>query len=191
MSALVSGLILFLGMHSISIVAPRFRERAAERAGPAVWRAIFAIVSIVGLVLTVRGYADLRGQTAVLYQTPRWVQGITVILMMPVFPLLLAAYLPGVIRTVTRHPMLVAVKLWALAHLLTNGTLADVLLFGSLLTWAVVERISLKRREPRPVPALPAGRWNDLIAILAGLAIYTVMLNGGHAWLIGMPLVLR
>lgn len=190
MSSLIVGLILFLGVHSIAIVAPDWRDRAVARLGRGRWQAACSVIAAVGLVFVVLGYAAARGQTAILYVPPRWMQAITTTLMLPVFPLLLAAYLPGVIRTALRHPMLVAVKLWALAHLLANGSLADVLLFGSLLAWAVADRISLKRRAPRPVPSLPAGRFNDLIAVGGGIVLYVAMLHGGHAWLIGMPLVL-
>jgi len=191
MTTLITGLILFLGIHSISIVAPAWRNRTAERIGKPAWQGIYSIVAIIGLVLVVRGYAEARGMTPYLYVLPRWIQAVTTTLMLPVFPLLIAAYLPGVIRTATKHPMLVAVKRWAFAHLLANGSVADVVLFGSVLAWAVLERISLKRRVPRPVPSAPARRWNDLIAVVVGILIYSVMLHGGHAWLIGMPLVLR
>jgi uncharacterized membrane protein len=111
------------------------------------------------------------------------------LLMLPVFPLLFATYLPGRIRAVMRHPMLAATKFWALAHLLANGSVADVVLFGSVLAWAVADRISLKRRPIRPAATLPAGRWNDLIAIVAGLAIYAGFFLGLHRWLVGMPLI--
>jgi uncharacterized membrane protein len=104
---------------------------------------------------------------------------------------LLAAYLPGRIKTAAKHPMLAGVKLWAFAHLLANGALADVVLFGTFLAWAVADRISLKRRAPRPVPATPPSRWNDAIAVVGGLAVYVGIVLGGHAWLTGMPLVLR
>jgi uncharacterized membrane protein len=191
MSVLITGLLLFLGIHSVSIIAPNWRERAAARLGHRVWRAIYALLALIGLILIVRGYADLRGQTAVLYQTPRWMHAISASLMLPVFPLLLAAYLPGMIKAACKHPMLVAVKLWAFAHLLVNGSVADVALFGSVLAWAVADRISLKRRRPRAAPALPSGRWNDLFAVFVGMALYGLMLHGGHAWLIGVPLVLR
>lgn len=87
-----------------------------------------------------------------------------------------------------RHPMLVAVKLWAFAHLLVNGSPPDVLLFGSVLAWAVAERISLKRRTPRPIRSAPPGRFNDWIALIGGMVLYALMLNGGHAWLIGVPI---
>lgn len=188
MTILVSGLFLFLGVHSISIVAPAWRNVMAERIGLRAWQAIYALVAISGIVLIARGYADVRNQTAFLYVLPRWVNAVTETLMLPVFPLLLAAYLPGGIQELARHPMLVAVKLWAVAHLIANGSVADVVLFGSVLVWAVAERISLKRRKPRPVPGAPPGRWNDVIAVVGGLVLYGIMLNGGHAWLIGMPL---
>ena len=188
MTVLVLGLVLFLGVHSIAIVAPAWRDAMIGRVGPNVWRAGYALLAIIGIVLIARGYAEARNQTAILYVLPRWVRAITETLMLPVFPLLLAAYLPGTIRSVTRHPMLVAVKLWAFAHLLANGSVADVLLFGSVLLWAVAERISLKHRVPRPVPGAPPGRWNDLVAVVGGLVLYVFMLRAGHAWLIGMPL---
>ena len=187
----LSGLVLFVGVHSLSIVAPTWRQAMIGRIGRNAWRGVYALASLVGLYLIVTGYADLRNQTMVLYVLPRWIQGITATLMIPVFPLLVASYFPGWIKTLARHPTLVAVKLWAVAHLLANGTLADVLLFGTLLAWAVAVRISLKRRAPIDPPMLPAGRFNDLIVIVVGAALYAFMLNGGHAMLIGMPLVLR
>jgi uncharacterized membrane protein len=111
--------------------------------------------------------------------------------MLPVFPLLFAAYLPGRIKTATKHPMLAAVKIWATAHLLVNGTLGDVLLFGSFLAWAVVVRISLKRRVVEPVPSAPPSRYNDLIAVLLGLLVYALFIYRLHALLIGVSLLPR
>jgi uncharacterized membrane protein len=106
--------------------------------------------------------------------------------MLPVFPLLLAAYLPGRLQRVAKHPMLVAVKIWALSHLLANGMLADVLLFGSFLVWAVADRISLKRRTPRPTPAAPARAINDVIVVLGGLALYGAFAMVWHQRLFGV-----
>jgi uncharacterized membrane protein len=188
MATLLAGLALFLGVHSISIVAPAWRNAMVARIGPMPWRGAYALIGITGLVLVVLGYGEVRYQPVWLYVAPRWMHAITTTLMLPVFPLLLAAYLPGGIRKATRHPMLVAVKLWALAHLLANGSLADVVLFGSILAWAVADRISLKWRPPSSTPAAPSGRWNDVIAIVGGLILYGFMLNWGHAWLIGTPL---
>jgi len=187
----LTGLVLFIGVHSLSVVAPSWRDGVVERIGLRPWQGIFALFSLTGLVLIVVGYSELRGHTAILYAFPRWMNVITTTLMLPVFPLLLAAYLPGGIKAATRHPMLVAVKLWAFAHLLANGSVADVLLFGSVLVWAVAVRVSLKRRPVRRIATGPPGQWNDIIAVVGGLVIYGLMLNGGHTLLIGMPLVLR
>jgi len=190
MTQLVAGLILFLGAHSISIVAPAWRDRVVARIGLRPWQGMYAVIALAGLIMIVRGYADLRNQTALLYVLPRWINVVSSTLMLPVFPLLLATYLPGAVKTAARHPTLVAVKFWALAHLLANGFVVDVILFGSVLAWAVADRISLKRRLPRENPAAPAGPWNDVIVVVGGLLLYMLMLQWGHAWLIGMPLVL-
>jgi uncharacterized membrane protein len=191
MTGYVLGLILFVGIHSISIVAPAWRDRMAARIGVIAWKGLYSVVAVLGLILIIRGYADLRGQTEYLYLLPRWVHVISTVLMLPVFPLILATYLPGMVQTAARHPMLVAVKLWAVAHLLANGSVADVMLFGSLLVWAVADRVSIKRRPARSVPALPSGQWNDLIVVIGGLMIYSLMIQFGHRLLIGVPLVLR
>jgi uncharacterized membrane protein len=122
----------------------------------------------------------------VLYAPPAGLRHAALLLLVPVFPLLLAAYLPGRIQAATKHPMLAATKLWAVSHLLANGNLADVVLFGSFLVWAVADRISLKRRTPLPVPGVPPGRWNDGIAIVAGLALYVAFLLWLHKLLIGV-----
>jgi uncharacterized membrane protein len=133
------------------------------------------------------GYGQARAELVILYVPPLWLRQVTIIGMLPVFPLLLAAYLPGRIRTALKHPMLVAVKLWAALHLLANGALPDVLLFGSFLVWAVADRISLKRRVPRPVPTLPGSKFNDVLAVVLGIAIYAAFMLGAHQWLTGMP----
>lgn len=189
MTQLIAGLVLFLGVHSIAIVAHGWRERMAGRMGEAAWKGLYAVVALIGLVLIVRGYGAARLDPTWLYFPPGWLRHLGMLLLVPVFPLLLAAYLPGRIRTTLKHPLLVAVKAWALAHLLMNGTVADVLLFGGLLAWAVAERISLKRRSPRPLPALPAGGWNDAVAVAGGLALYVAFVLWLHVWLIGVPVV--
>lgn len=135
------------------------------------------------------GYGLARQEPLVLYQPAPWMRNATAILMLPVFPLLFAAYMPGRIKTKLKHPMLVAVKLWAVAHLLSNGTLADVVLFGAFLAWAVVDRISFKHREQRPIPSAPRGRWNDLLAVALGLGAYVLFVMVLHARWIGVPIV--
>ena len=183
---LILGLLLFLGAHSVSIVAPAWRDAQVMRLGEKPWKGLYTVVSIAGFVLLLVGYGAARQSPVVLYDPPPALRHLTLLLMLPVFPLLIAAYMPGRIKAFTKHPMLVAVKLWAFAHLLANGTLADVLLFGGFLVWAVADRISLKRRPPRPVPGAPPRPANDLIAIVAGLVLYGVFVTWGHQWLIGV-----
>jgi uncharacterized membrane protein len=185
MALLVIGLVIFLGIHSVSIVAPAWRNQMAARNERA-WKGAYSAISLASFALLVYGYGLARLSPVVLYAPPASMRHLTLLLMVPVFPLLFAAYLPGRIKTITKHPMLIATKLWALAHLLSNGSLADVLLFGGFLAWAVADRISLKRRAPRPVPALPASPLNDVIVVVAGLAAYVAMLLWVHRWLIGV-----
>ena len=190
MTYLLVGLAVFLGVHSTAILAPAWRDRMAARLGENAWKALYGVVSIAGFVLLVKGYGLARAEPVPLYQPPVALRHIAVIVMLPVFPLLLSAYLPGRIRSGVKHPMLTATKLWAVAHLLANGMLADVLLFGGFLAWAVADRISLKRRPSRPVRALPEGRFNDLIAVVAGFALYVWFVARGHLHLIGVaPMV--
>lgn len=185
MTLLVLGLVLFLGIHSVSIAAPAWRDAQAARNEKA-WKGLYTLIAIAGFVLVVYGYGLARQSPVVLYAPPTWLRHVALLLMLPFFTLLLAAYLPGRIKTATKHPMLAATKLWALSHLLANGTLADVLLFGGFLAWAVVDRISLKRRVQRPIPGAPPSAANDLIAVVAGLALYGLFMWRAHAWLIGV-----
>lgn len=185
---LIAGLVIFFAIHSISIVFPALRDRLAARLGP-IWQIGYSIDAAIGLALIVYGYGQARLEPIVLYTPPPVLRYVTLLLMLIALPLAIAAYLPGRIRTAAKHPLLAAVKIWAFAHLLSNGTLADVLLFGSFLAWAVVDRISLKRRAPRPVPSLPAGPANDIIAIAGGLVLAVAFIHGLHALLTGMPIV--
>lgn len=186
MAQLIAGLVLFLGVHSVSIVNASWRERMVARMGLLPWQAIYAIVAVAGLLLIIRGYGAARLENVVLYMPPGWLNYVSIVLMAAAFPLLFAAYLPGRIQTATKHPMLAATKFWALAHLLANGSLADVLLFGAFLVWAVADRISMKRRTPLPVPGAPPKRFNDAIAVILGLVVYIAFLHGVHQWLFGV-----
>jgi uncharacterized membrane protein len=186
MNLLILGLLLFLAVHSVSIVAPAWRDAQVARLGEKPWKGLYSLVSIAGFALLLYGYGVARQSPVVLYTPPQWMRHLTLLLMLPVFPLLLAAYMPGRIQSTLKHPFLVAVKLWAFAHLLANGTLADVLLFGGFLVWAVADRISVKRRPPRPVPGAPPRPSNDVIAVVVGLAIYALFVWRGHQWLIGV-----
>src|ERR1700676_1924215 len=161
MLMLIAGLILFFVPHTVAVVAPSWRNRMVMHLRARSWKGVYSLISAAGLTLMVLGFAQARRTPLVLYVSPAWLHHVTWLLMLPVFPLLLAAYLPGRIKTAAKHPLLAAVKIWATAHLLVNGTLADVLLFGSFLIWAVAVRVSLKRRVPAPVPAAPPSRYNS------------------------------
>lgn len=189
MITLVLGLILFLGVHCISIINDPWRNRMAARLGEWPWKGIYSVVAIIGVILIVQGYGAARHDPIMLYAPPAWLRHVALLLLLPAFPLLLAAYMPGRISTAVGHPMLLAVKLWALAHLLANGALADVLLFGGFLTWAAAERVSLKRRTQRPIPGAPESGRNDVIAAAGGLLIYVAFVVWLHRVLIGVPVL--
>ena len=186
MALLILGLVIFLGVHSIAFVSPGLRTRGVAKLGEGGWKGLYALVSIVGFVLLVRGFAVARETPVVLYTPPGWMRHVTFLFMLPVFPLILAAYFPGRIKTAMKHPMLAAVKFWAFAHLLSNGTLADVLLFGGFLAWAVLDRISLKRRPPQRIHTAPARAFNDALAIVVGLALYAFFIGWAHLHLFGV-----
>lgn len=186
MSYLLAGLLLFFGTHVVSIVAPAWRNRMVARLGEMPWKGLYSLVSIAGFVLMIYGYGITRHDPVVLYVPPAWMRYATAILMLPVFPLLLAAYFPGRIKAALKHPMLAATKFWALAHLLANGMLGDVALFGSFLAWAVADRISFKRRTQGPIAGAPPGKFNDAIAVAGGLALYVVFFNWLHIQWLGV-----
>lgn len=186
MAALIAGLLLFFIPHCISIVNHRWRDRMAQRLGAMPWQGLYSLVAIVGLGLMIWGYGQARLSPELIYQPPAFLRYVAWLLMLPVFPLLVAAYFPGKIRQRLPHPMLLATKVWATAHLLVNGMLADVLLFGSFLAWAVACRISLKRRPQRPMATAPEKPFNDIIAIVLGLLIYAVFVFGFHTTVAGV-----
>jgi len=186
MALFLIGLVIFLGVHSIAIVAPAWRDARAAR-HPGAWKGAYSLASIAGFALLIYGYGLARQSPVVLWTPPAGMRHAVLLLMLPVFPLLLAAYLPGRLQRATKHPMLLAVKVWATAHLLANGTLAAVILFGAFLVWAVLDRIAVKRRAaPRPLPGAPPAAMNDAIAVIGGLALYALFVGWAHRWLIGV-----
>jgi uncharacterized membrane protein len=187
MTLLIVGLVIFLGIHSVGIFAPAWREAQIAKLGAMPWKGIYSLVSAVGLGLIIYGFGQARQAPIVLYTPPMWLRHVALLLMVPVFPLFIAAYFPGRIKAAAKHPMLLSVKFWALAHLLANGTLADVLLFGSFLIWAGLDRMAVKRRATqRVVPGAPPSPMNDAIVLIAGLAIYVLVLLWAHQKLIGV-----
>ena len=186
---LFTGLVGFFLVHSISIVNDPWRNRMVKRIGEWPWKGLYSVLAIAFFFFIVWGYGLARQHPQVLYSSPHWMRHLTLLLMLPVFPLLIAAYLPGYIQRHTKHPMLAATMLWGSAHLLVNGTLADVLLFGSFLLWALVDRLSLRKRQPHPLPFSIKSKTNDATAVIIGLLIYIGFIFWLHGQLIGVPLL--
>lgn len=189
MSWLVAGLIIFFAGHTISIINEPWRDRMVAKMGEGPWKGLYAVVATIGFFLIVRGYGLAHQESAIIYSSAPWLIYLSLLLLIPVFPLLLATYFPGRIRAVVRHPMLIATILWAFAHLLVTGRLTDILLFGSFLVWAGLDLFSMRQRTQRSVPSVPALRFNDLIALVLGLALYGMFVVWLHDLLIGVPLV--
>ena len=187
---LICGLLLFIGAHGFVTMRGQ-RARLIGRFGEGPYKLVFSLVSVIGIGLIAYGFALYRSTGWVdLWYPPRWTRHVAVLLMWPAVVLLLAAYLPGHIKRAAKHPMLIAVKLWALAHLLANGDLGSVILFGSLLAWAVYDRIAVKRRERAGeiATSVPADGWsNDAIAVGVGTLIYLALGFVFHPVVIGVP----
>lgn len=190
MLLLVIGILIFIGIHSMSVVALPLRNSLAAR-NELAWKGFYSLLSLVGIILICIGYGEARQAPVVLYVPPAWLRHVAGLLMLPFFVFFLASLLPGRISRAVKHPLLIAAKTWALSHLLVNGTLADVLLFGSFLAWAVMVRISLKSREPREIPTAPETPANDAIALLVGLGLYAATVLWLHESLIGVPTFIR
>ncbi len=192
MLLMIVGLAIFFLIHLVP-TAPDLRRSLVERMGEGTYKIVFTVVSAVGLALIVYGYGKLYatpGKNPEIWSPPNAMRHATMLLMVLSAILLAAAYIPSRIRTAVKHPMLAAVKLWALAHLLVRGDLASMILFGSFLAWAVYDRISVKQREALgPLGARPGGLGGDIAVILVGIGFYVVMLLWGHARLFGVPLV--
>jgi len=186
MTILILGIIVLIGIHFVPAF-PDLRDSLMARLGRNGYRALFSVVSLLGLALVVWGFA--KAPVVQIWAPPVWTRHLALLLMLPVFPLLFAAYLPGKIKAKVRHPMLAAIKFWALAHLIANGDLASIILFGSFLAYAVVDRILVKRRggaEPVLAVSEAEARRNDLISLGAGLALYVAFLFWLHPLLIGV-----
>ncbi|SOE17735.1 uncharacterized membrane protein [Hoeflea halophila] len=186
---LIVGLVLFLGIHSVRIAAPGFRQAQIDQRGLNAWKGIYSVVAIIGFVILVWGYGLARLDPVVFWVAPAWISHLVALGMIPAMILLVASQVPaGRIKAAVKHPMLLAVKIWALLHLLANGDLASLLLFGGFLVWAVIDRISEKRRLRAGIASNPVAgpvKW-DVIAIVGGLVLYVLFVGGLHKWLIGV-----
>ena len=188
MTLLLLGLALFLGVHSTRIVADDWRTATIARIGEKPWKGIYSLLSIAGFVLLVIGYGAARQSPVVLFAPPVWTRHLAALLTIPAFVLLAAAYVPGnAIKRAVGHPMMAGVKVWALAHLIANGTLADVLLFGTFLAWAVLGFIAARRRDRAAGTTYPAGPGSrTAIAVVVGLVAWAVFAFALHRPLIGV-----
>ena len=188
MSYLVLGLVLFLGVHSVRSVADGWRTQMRARMGELPWKGLYSLASILGLALIVWGYGLARQQPVVLWNPPVGMRHAASLLTLIAFVLLAAAYVPrNVFKAKLHHPMVLGVKVWALAHLLSNGNLADVVLFGGFLLWAVLDfRAARQRDRAQGMVYAPGTAAGTGIAVVVGAAAWASFAFWAHAWLIGV-----
>ncbi len=188
MTALVIGLLLFLGVHSVRVFADDWRSAQIARRGENTYKGLYALASAIGLVLIVWGYGAARGAPVELFSPPAWTRHAASLLTLIAFVLIAAAYVPrNRIRAAVGHPMVAGVKVWAFAHLISNGRLADLVLFGAFLAWAVIDFRSARRRDRLASRVIPAGTMSgDAITVVAGVVGWFVFALYLHAWLIGV-----
>jgi uncharacterized membrane protein len=188
LTILLAGLAVFLGAH-VFVTFRSARADLVSRLGEGPYKILFSLVSVLGLVLIVYGYASYRraGWISV-WDPPSWTHYITQLLMWPASIFVVAAYVRGDIWRTLKHPMLVGIKTWALAHLISNGDLGSILLFGSFLAWAVFDRTTLKHRADAGAPPIPVGgRRNDVIAVIVGTLLFLALGLVLHPLAIGIP----
>jgi uncharacterized membrane protein len=190
LSVMILGLVLFIGVHVLT-TRRELRARIVASTGEGSYKIGYSLVSLAGLALIVWGFADYRATGWIdIWHPPTAFRHITLALMLPAVILVAASYIRGRIYTTLKHPMLAGVKLWAAAHLLANGDLGSILLFGSLLGWAVFDRISLKHRSDAGAPPIPVGGLgNDLIAVAVGIVAYLALAFVFHPVVIGVPVI--
>lgn len=182
MSLLILGLLVFLGMHSLRMIAPSWRDAGIAAVGEGPWRGLYSLISLAGLMAIILGWGDAVAWATVFYEPARWIKHLALLLMLFSFVSASVSVFPaGRLKPLLKHPLLASVKIWAFAHLLANGDSAAFILFGSFLAWAVIKRISLNRRDApvaQPGPVL----W-DIAAVVAGLMLYWLFVQTLHLWL--------
>lgn len=187
MPTLILGLVLFLGGHSLHMLAPRFRERAVARMGMWPWKGVYSIVAIAGFVLVVYGFGMARAQPQLLYVPPMWLRHLNALFTLLALVLVAAAYIPrNHLKQWIGHPMLAGAKLWAFGHLLATGYLHDVVLFGAFLVWAIADFAVSRRRDRLAGTTYPAGTpAYDALVVIAGIAAWAIFAFALHTLLIG------
>lgn len=188
MIVMVLGLVLFLGAHSVRVFADDWRTAQIAARGEGAWKGVYSLLSLAGLVLIVYGYGLTRQAPVDLWSPPIWTRHVAALLTIPAFVLLAAGQMSGTrIKAAVGHPMVLGTKIWAFSHLIANGRLGDVVLFGAFLVWAIVLYAASRRRDRRTgtrYVAGPASR--DAIAVVAGLVAWAAFAWWLHAWLIGV-----
>ncbi len=185
MIVLVAGLILFLGVHSLRMVAPWWRDGMVERLGVGAWKGLYSIIAIAGFALIIIGFSRAVTETGMVYVPPLGLRHLSFALMLPALVLAVASAIPpGHIRRITRHPLLIGTALWAFAHLLVNGDLAAVVLFGAFLAWAVIEIAAQPGSQRAPI-VRPSGGY-DIVAVVAGVVLYGALIWHLHEWAFGV-----
>jgi uncharacterized membrane protein len=185
MTLLIIGLALFLSMHGFSMLRGP-RGALIGRLGENGFKGLYTLVSLVGFGLIIWGFGSYRaGGYIPVWEPPTWLRHLSALLLLPVLPLIFSAYAKGFVKARLKHPMILGVKLWALAHLIANGDLGSILLFGGFLLWAVLAFMSMRRR-PEPQPVFVPNPGQDAAAILGGIIAWLALAFGLHRWLIGV-----
>ena len=188
MAILVLGLVIFLGLHSTRIYAESGRQRVIARLGEGPWKGVYGVLSLVGFILIIWGFGQARWAAPLIWAPPIWTRHIALLLML-FSMILLGAYglKTSHIAVAVHHPMLWAVVVWSVAHLLANGSAADVVLFGAFLAWALLDLSSNYARDRAKAVVYPAPSWGATIgAIVVGVVLWVVLLGGLHRWLFGV-----
>lgn len=188
MTLLILGLVLFLGIHSVRMVADGWRTQMKQRLGEGAWKGVYSLLSLVGFMMLIWGYGQARQMPTVLWATPLWTRHLAALLMVVSIVLLVAAYVPANhLKARLHHPMVLAVKVWALAHLLANNTLADVLLFGAFGLWAVLNFRAARRRDRAAGTVYAPGRAGPTaVTVGVGVLAWAALAFGGHELLFGV-----
>jgi uncharacterized membrane protein len=185
---MILGLVVFIGTHVVT-TQRGLRAGLIGRFGEGTYKIVYSVAAIVGVVLIGYGFARYRATGWIdVWSPPAWTRHVTVLLVWPAIICFVAAYSPGRIKATLKHPLLVGTKLWALAHLMSNGDLGSIILFGAILGWAVFDRITLKRRTDPGGPPIPiGGTRQDIIAVVGGTLIYLALGFLFHPYVIGVP----
>lgn len=189
MTIMIFGLLIFLGSHSVRIFAENWRQQQIAKHGETTWKVAYSAASIVGLAIAIYGFGQMRLDPIYIWYPPMGMRHAVALLMVPAFIMLVAAYIPhNAIKAKLGHPMMLAVKIWAFAHLLANGRLGDIIFFAAFLIWAILAFKSAKKRGRLTPPApVSTNKMATIATVLVGLVAYVVFAFYLHAVLIGVP----